>query len=130
GAASHHGSGHAPLLRAIPDWRVAAPPLVIGVEPSRHFAELLHVLDGSNTAAKIPHIHGLGALLGHDGLPLTPHLEHASHVDVEVLPVDGARGVCLIRRNSADQITIDALAAAAMADGDIAGTRPAIREKT
>ena len=128
-AVFHHRARDAPLLRAVPDYRVAAAPLVIRVEPARHLAEALHVLDGSNTAAEIADVHRFGPCLGDRRLPAPPHVEDAIHVGVVVLAIQGTGRIGAVGRHTADLLAVHLVAALAVTDSEIAGARPAIGEK-
>src|SRR6185295_13379734 len=88
GPSLHHRLGHAALLRAVPDRRVAGAALVVGVEPARALADAPDVLDHADAAAEVAHVHGVGLALLGDAVPEAPHLHHAVHVDAVVLPVD------------------------------------------
>ena len=128
-AVVHHGARHASLLRAVPDDRIAGAALMISVEPSGRLAQTLHVLDRSDAASEVADVHRVGTRLGDDCLPAFPHVEHPRHVHFVVLAIQRARRVGPIRRHAADLIAIHPLTALTVADGEISGTRPPVREE-
>ncbi len=79
-AALHHRLRHAPLLRAIPDRRVAGSALMVGIEPAGHRGYAPHIGGCADAAAQVAHVDAVGLLFFRRVVPELPHLEHARHV--------------------------------------------------
>src|SRR5213078_2638516 len=129
GAPLHHRAGHAALLRAVPQRRVARAALVVGVEPPGHLANAGEIFHHADAAAQVPDVHRVGTALARHRVPRTPHLQQAVHERRVVAAVQRAGGVGLLGRHAAHLLAVDLLAALAIAHAERARAGPAVREE-
>ena len=125
----HHGAGHATLLRAVPQRRVAGAALVVGVEPAGDVTDAREVFDHADAAAQVAHVDRVGTALPRHRVPQAPHLEQAVHEHLVIATVQRARGVGPLGRHAAHSFAIHLLAALAVAHAERARAGPAVGEE-
>src|SRR2546430_12294712 len=125
----HHGAGHATLLRAVPQRRIAGAALVVGVEPAGHLPDAGEVFDHADAAAQVAHVDRVGTALPRHRVPQAPHLQQAVHEHRVVATVQRARGVGPLWRHAAHLFAIHLLTALAVAHAQRARAGPAVGEE-